>query len=243
MDIFIKTYHLDFQYLEYLLKSIKVFCKGFRNVIIVTDSGKDFPDDLKNIIPIKLFYIEMPNSFSHNIEYGVGYLWQQYIKLSWYKYTDAEYVLVMDSDQMFTQPTTPEKFMRKKKYTWYFERWISPDIKWKSSTEKLLKYEVGNSAMCFPGFIFKRNITLEFLKYINTKHKIWNFWDLVIRDNIEMFSEYNLYGSFMERFYYDEYYCIYNSKTCFNDRIIQDISKEELTLERRAERDKILSVK
>ena len=41
-DIFIKTYPGDFIWLKYCIRSIEKFVTGFRNIIIVTDSGTEF---------------------------------------------------------------------------------------------------------------------------------------------------------------------------------------------------------
>ena len=55
VDIFIKTYHKDFIWLEYCIKSIKKFCKGFRDVVIVSDDdGNLIPENITKIIKKKL---------------------------------------------------------------------------------------------------------------------------------------------------------------------------------------------
>ena len=98
-DIFIKTYPGDFIWLEYCIKSIEKFVTGFRDIVIVTDSGTELKID--SSLPIKIFYEDLPNE-THPCPVGIGYAWAQSVKLNWTKYTDADYILQIDSDTMFT---------------------------------------------------------------------------------------------------------------------------------------------
>jgi FkbM family methyltransferase len=88
-DIFIKTCNHDKQYHEYCLQSIKKYCTGFRNTVVVEG------------------------------EHENGYIYQQVIKMHADEYTDADFILVTDSDTLFNQPVTPESFMADGKPIWY----------------------------------------------------------------------------------------------------------------------------
>lgn len=88
-DIFIKTCDRDAAYLEYTKKSIEKFCSGFRNVVIV---GGEHPR---------------------------GYLHQQTVKLHADEFCEgADFVLITDSDTLFTRPVTPETYLRDGKAVW-----------------------------------------------------------------------------------------------------------------------------
>lgn len=99
-DIFIKTCNHDRQYHEYCLKSIQKYCTGFRNTVVVDG------------------------------EHPQGYIYQQVVKLHADRYTDADFILVTDSDTLFNTPVTPESFMVDGKPIWYmtpFEQLLEHD--------------------------------------------------------------------------------------------------------------------
>jgi len=172
VDIFIKTYHKDFVWLQYCLKSIQKFANGFRNIVIVSDNdGNKIPEEY--LIPnCKVFYVDIPRITPTYVEHGVGYLWQQYIKLNWIEYTDADAVLIMDSDELFTQFITPENFQKNHKFTWNYRPWIEAGagICWKDSTDFLLKQNTEYDAMAITGFILERNTTIALHNYLCVTH-------------------------------------------------------------------------
>lgn len=89
VDIFIKTCEHDDEYHAYCLESINKYCSNFRNVIVVKD------------------------------EHENGYIHQQVVKLHANEYSDADFILVTDSDTLFNRPVTPETFMHDGKPIWY----------------------------------------------------------------------------------------------------------------------------
>ena len=89
-DIFIKTCSHDADYHRYCMESIDKFCSGFGGVTVIEG---DHPQ---------------------------GYLEQQVVKLHADTYCpEADFILVTDSDTLFTEPVTPESFMRDGKPIWY----------------------------------------------------------------------------------------------------------------------------
>ena len=54
-DIFIKTYPGDFIWLEYCIRSIEKFVTGFRDIVIITDSGTELKIDSN--LPIKIMLL------------------------------------------------------------------------------------------------------------------------------------------------------------------------------------------
>jgi hypothetical protein len=91
--ILIKTCLHDAEYHRYCLKSIEKFCTGFSEVRVIEG------------------------------EHPKGYLWQQVVKLHADQYTDADFILVTDSDTLFVEPVTPESFMREGKPIWFMTPW------------------------------------------------------------------------------------------------------------------------
>jgi hypothetical protein len=92
-DIFIKTYPGDKGYHPHCIASIEKFCTGFRKTVVV---DSDEPR---------------------------GYLYQQVVKLTADRHTDADFILITDSDTLFKQPVTPETYLRDGKPLWLMTPW------------------------------------------------------------------------------------------------------------------------
>lgn len=244
VDIFIKTYYKDFKWLEYCIKSIKKFCKGFRDVVIVSDDdGNKIPENIKNIMPLKIFYEKVPT----NIDFmdKVGYNWQQYIKLNWIKYTDADVVFIFDSDYMITHDITPNDFKINDKYYWIYRMWnTAGDAQcWKESTDKILGLNTINESMAAPCSVFTRNTTNKFHEFINNKYKTNDFWEMITKEKIDKFSEFNIYGNYIFHLFDEDYEKVMldESKHLPNHRIIQSWSWGGLNEKEKKKREEILN--
>jgi hypothetical protein len=216
-SIFIKTYPKDHIWLQYLLPSIEKYAEGFKDVIIVSDEGPRIPDEYLSCIkkmPVKTYYIPVPVQTKEYPQIndditGIGYLWQQYIKLSWHNICDADSVLLLDSDEMLCKPTTPDAFKHNGKWVWTYRLWKDAEnaICWKQSTEKIIGQVTEYESMCWVGFVFTRTATINLLNHIYQTHAISNFWDLVVKKKMNSFSEYNIYGSYIHSVNHPDYYC------------------------------------
>ena len=245
VDIFIKTYHKDFVWLEWCLKSIKKFASEFRDVVIVTEEGHLLPETFLEILPLKVFYVPFPEKTPDFVEHGLGYLWQQNIKLTWYNYTDADEILILDSDEMLTQPTTPKSFKTDNKINWYYKMWhkMGDGACWKASTDKLLCMNTAYCGMCITGFFLTRSMSLSFKQHMCELHETTNIWDIFIKYNMPTASEYSVLGCYILKSNNADYNKIFEddlSKT-FNNTIKKDWSWGGLTPENIEERKKILS--
>jgi hypothetical protein len=243
-DIFIKTYHGDFCWLDGCLKSIKKFCSGFRDVVIVSDDGKLLPPKLLEILPVKVFYVPITDKFPENMAVGVGYAWQQNIKLEWYKYTDADMVIVVDSDEMFTSQVTPEHFMTNGKLNWWARTWAEvPECKFhKPSTDLILQTDTPYETMIFPVFPLHRQTTIECIQYLCKLHDVSCFWDIILKHNLKHISEYNIFGNYINLLKPPVYNLRLDLTNAFNYHAIKvDWSWGGLTPENIKEREKILS--
>lgn len=98
-DIFIKSYEADAEWLGYCIRSIDRHCSGFRRLVVVTP--KDFVPRAKTLETVVLVRPDSSN----------GYLHQQATKLHADQITDANYILHVDSDNIFTRSVDPEQFM------------------------------------------------------------------------------------------------------------------------------------
>jgi hypothetical protein len=228
-DIFIKTYHKDFVWLEWCLKSIKKFAHGFNTIIIVSDDdGNTLPESFSEIIPFKIFYVGLPEKRPTDVEHGLGYLWQQNIKLQWYDYSDANEVLILDSDEMLTVPTCPDSFKTDGKFHWFFRDWndMGNGACWRKSTEEILDCRTKNSGMCITGFILNRETSIALKNHICTVHGTHTIWDIFVVKDMRTASEFNIYGCFIENFNRTEYTMLYldHANTYFNSTIKKDWS-------------------
>lgn len=245
VDIFIKTYHRDFVWLEYCLASIRKFATGFRKVVLVSDDdGHKVPENFIEGMSVDIHYTKIPTVHPSNPTHGIGYLWQQIVKLSWHTYTDADAVLVLDSDWMFTCATKPEDFMVDGKFSWGYRDWdkVGDAICWKVPTEFLIQEPVEYEAMSIAGFMLTRNTTIQFLDHICSKHKVETLWDIFMKYNLASFSEFNLFGTFIEKYSHDEYTRLYNYdiNKLHNRHILTSWSWGGLKEDDKARRDKIL---
>lgn len=203
-DIFIKTYHKDFMWLSYCLRSIKKFASGFRDVVVVSDNdGHKIPQEILDIMPVKLIYHNVPTKWPPKMRQPPGYFWQQVVKLNWTEFTDADSILILDSDLMFTDYVTPASFKNKDgKWLWNYRDWnlAGPAKCWKEPTEALLNFEAKYEAMLCVPFVFDRTTTVNFIKYVKEQHGATELFDVFFKYNMILLSEFNAYGSFILKF-------------------------------------------
>ena len=227
-DIFIKTYPGDFIWLKYCIRSIEKFVTGFRNIIIVTDSGTELEIDSK--LPIKIFYEDLPNE-THPCPVGIGYAWAQSVKLNWTKYTDSDYVLQIDSDTMFCDKIDISYYTKEDKIKWFYREWTESgegEIH-RVPADFFIKRETSRDHMPAPTWLFSRKTTKLFQDRVDENWGgIWNYlniharqlWSNDLNFNSEHLSthkgwgscEYHMYGNFIEFFYSDEYLLVHSSE-------------------------------
>ena len=168
--MFIKTYPGDVIWLEYCIKSIEKFVTGFRDIVIVTDSGTELKIDSN--LPIKIFYEDLPNEI-HPCPVGIGYAWAQSVKLNWTKYTDADYILQIDSDTMFTNNIDMSYYHIDGKIKWFYREWSESGegIIHRVPTDFFIKRESTRDHMPAPTWFFSRKTTDLFQNWVNEEVK------------------------------------------------------------------------
>ena len=165
-DIFIKTCSHDADYHRYCLESIEKFCSGFGGVNVVEG---DHPK---------------------------GYLEQQVVKLHADTYCpEADYILVNDSDTLFTEPVTPESFMRDGKPMWFYTplESVSQDARktWVPVMTDFMGQKPPAEFMRRQPFMFPTWILKEFREFCQKKRHV-GITDYVMAQR--QFSEYNCLG-------------------------------------------------
>ena len=206
--LFLTTYEADYIWLHFLLSSIEKYASGFSGITIVCDNDKDLiPQktiDIVKSIPLDIIYVDPPTEKPPAMEIRIGYMWQQVIKLGWWKYCDEDVCIQVDSDCIFKQSFTPDTFKDSDgKITWNYRPWQSMNnTYWLNSTLKLLGLStLKNQGMIGECFVLNRQCTKKLIEYISNKPaELWG-WDFCIDNNIQEFSEYCLYGAFIENIY------------------------------------------
>lgn len=187
-DIFIKTYTGDRDYHQYCLASIEKFCTGFRNTVVVDDGGTEPPKP---------------------------YLRQQVYKCYADTHTDADYILITDSDTLFNQPVTPESFMAGGKPIWIHTPW-TPEMlahagtaTWKRVMTQFRGQEPPSEFMRRQPFVFPRHVFASLRDYCWQKHG--RTLEQYIMES-GAFSEFNVIGHHCWTRHHDDFHWIDSSK-------------------------------
>lgn len=211
VDIFIRTYHKDLEWLKYALKSIRLHVTGYRNIVIT------IPDE--SLIAKSSDYVVIQVE-----DLKDGYLGQQFTKMNAHLYTDADAVLFWDSDLIACEPVDISEWtldgkpiilktsyhsieftLNKTPLTEESMRTLlSNTLNWKKITEKALGFSVESEYMRrLPFFYFTDTIAAS-SKWIENKHKV-TLREYLNSQPYRTFSEFNAIGAYAEKFESDRY--------------------------------------
>lgn len=192
IDIFIKSYYKDFKFLNYCLKSIDKYLTGYNKIVIVIPKRdyQIYKAVIHTDLPIELHAVD---------EYGDGYLYQQYCKMTAYKYCDSQFIMFVDSDCIFYKPIDLKELVRNGKpeilYTHYAK--VGDAICWKQCTERFMNDTVYYEYMRRLPLIYHRE-TLE------TIHNLEPNLESIVM-NSGRFSEFNALGAWAHKNQADKY--------------------------------------
>jgi hypothetical protein len=250
IDIFIKTYHKDFVWLYYCIKSINKYARNFRRIIVVSDNdGNEIPEIIRNIMPLQVFYTDLPEHIPRNIYQSLGYLWQQVVKMQWADYTDADAALVIDSDELLCEELSSADLLNNDgNFYWFYRDWetVGDAICWKKPTSQVLKIEPRYEAMCISGFVFEKNTTKRLIEYIKKLHNVETLLE-IFDNNVNMFSEFNTYGTFIDLIdtdnkIYTKKINIDNYNEYYNSKFIKSWSWGGLKEDDKSNRERIIDM-
>lgn len=197
VDLYIKTYINDFQWLFYCLKSVEKFATNYNKLIIIVPEGQH-----------NEFQEQVGKHFSHSNwechivkEDSNGYLFQQYMKMSAHKYSNAEFIKFLDSDCIFTRPFDATSLITAGRpqylYRPYYKKDGSSNVGeatcWKVPTETVLKRKVECEFMCRHLFCYRRDTLGNFEKWFHKNHQK-GLLDHIL--SAGTFSEFNALGAF-----------------------------------------------
>ncbi len=211
IDIFYSTNKNDREFLMLSLKAVDRFAKGFRKVVIVTDSDDDLQLSDLNIhnIKVELFKEQVPEHWGWNERYNH----KQYIKADFARWTDAGAVLSLDSDSIIYDLLTPDMYFSKQhKPVWLYDTYenilhthvgnIQAKLnQWRIATAHFLKRnldDVEYEFMRFPGFLITRKLADKFKQYVNNEfhQSLFEFMTSPSISAHGLHSEFNYLGAF-----------------------------------------------
>jgi hypothetical protein len=185
VDIFIRTYSKDLEWLAYALKSIHKNVTGFRQVIVAIPNDKL----LKHLTLEKVVEVEdLPD----------GYIGQQMTKIQAWRYTDADAVLFWDSDTVALEKVDVSEFFKEGKPIIYKTKYSSIDTPWQPITEAAIGDKVEWEYMRRMPLLYWRD-TL-----VNTEQLLFQIHDCSLKEYLgnlkhRAFSEFNTIGALAEK--------------------------------------------
>jgi len=187
--IFIKSCQKDFKFLYYCLYSIKKFCYGTFDVVLVIDKGDVLTEEIKALDNFKCYEVS---------KVGNGYLFQQFVKMTAYEYTDSENILFVDSDCVFKKPVNIDEIVAN--YIHYYTPYdkAGDAIVWKSATELILEQQVDYEFMRRLPIYYKRDTLIDCTRLFKR-----DMLQSILTTN--NFSEFNVLGAYAYYFESDKY--------------------------------------
>lgn len=191
VDILIRSYRGDIGWLKYSLKSIDKFCSGFHKIhIIVPEEDFQLIEGLSGVEKHKIK------------ENCSGYLAQQYTKLCADHFSDAEHILHVDSDVVFTRPTTPHHFFSGGKPIVLQEKDVQTP--WRAISAQSLGWEDEYEYMRRMPIIYPRWIYPEFRAWMEEKHGM-SLEAHICSHPPMAWSEFNTLGQWAKRYHMERF--------------------------------------
>lgn len=233
-DLVLKSYSNDYEWLCYSLRSVHKFATGFREIVIITS---DSPLSSEGCYGKERWIV-------HHQKLTDGYIDQQRVKLHADAFTDADYILYLDSDTVFTKPVTPATFIVDGKPIWMMTPFasIGEDAKkaWFAVMTKFMGKEPQFEFMRRLPFCFPRWLLVELRKFCLEKHGK-SLADYIKAQPGRAFSEFNVAGAFAYERFRSEFHWINTEVDVWPEQIVfQSHSWSGLTDEVKAKLEEIV---
>lgn len=190
-DLFIRSYHRDFEWLRYCLASIERYCRGFGAVIVVTPRSSE---------PwLRRVRASMPGWVRFEVceDYADDYLGQQVTKLHADAFTDADLICHVDSDCIFERLTTPDDVAplgRPRVYT-HPTATLPRHWPWTAPTASFMGETPTHDFMQCPPFVFPRWLYGRLRAFCVARHGV-SLGTWVLSCPARGFSEFNALGAY-----------------------------------------------
>lgn len=219
-EIFIVSCAKHFPWLEYCLKSIEKYATGFSDVTIVIPES-----DLGKGLPIGRF-------FRAEREWdGKGFLWHMAQVMRADEWCpEADFILHIDSDCVFSEPVTPDDYIIDGKPVLYHERFASigkkhPDVlRWQQVVQSCVTFKVTQETMRRHPAVHRRENYGQSRFEIRAKTKMpWDEYIKSCRNEFPQgFCEYVTLGNVAMRYFPTEYHFVDMEHTAWpKQKIVQ----------------------
>ena len=228
-DIFIKSYQKDFKWLYYCLESIKKYAYNYNEIIIVIPE-KD-ANKFKFTLPERCYLKTVK-------EEGDGYLFQQYVKLMANFYCQAELIMYVDSDCVFTEKTDISSLVKDGKPEILMTKWeyVGDGICWKPVVEAVFQQPIEYEYMRRHGLTYHRETLANFQHWFEGDLKRY-----IISKANRQFSEFNVLGAYANLFENDKYNFVDTDNWEYVDPVVKQYwSYSGLTEDEKKELDNII---
>ena len=194
VDLFIRSYKKDFEWLSYCLKSCAKSAKGFRQVHIVVPHGDQH--ELNHLTLEKVHICP---------RYAEDYLGQQVTKLNADLYSDADFICHIDSDTVWLHDVSPKDFIHKGKAIVYYEPYDKiGECPWQAIVEEAIGWKPEFEFMRRPPHTFPRWLYKDMRDHLQATHKV-PFDTFVATRPDRRFSEYNTLGAYAWKHHRDKF--------------------------------------
>jgi hypothetical protein len=184
IDILIRTYPKDYEWLHLALASIQKHVTGYRNIVICTPNKRGLEHlTAETVVQVP----DLPD----------GYIGQQLTKLEAWKYTDADAVVFWDSDVIAIEPLDVNEYFENGKPIIWKTRYAEIQCPWQPITEQAMGYLVEWEYMRRMPLVYNTKTLKNVCMYLEEVHKLPLFTYLS-RVPYRSFSEFNVMGAFAE---------------------------------------------
>jgi hypothetical protein len=235
VDILVRSYYKDFGWLSFCLRAIAKYCHGVRDVVVVVPEGSGERLRLAGVTPAHVQYCP---------QFPDDYLGQQVTKLYADTYTDADFIIHVDSDCIFRRTCSPTDLCKgERPHLLVTSCSQFPDkAPWQIATERFLKSKIGYDFMRRQPLMYPRWIYGELRQYALNLHK-QELADYVLDRPPLGFSEFNALGAFAYSFYRSAFHWVETDEIAFDEQFCRIFwSREGLHEEHQYEIESILGL-
>jgi len=189
IDLFIRSYYRDFEWLKYCLQSVRQYCTGFQKVVIVVPKADEGRLRVLGICDdVEVRFCERLKD---------DYFGQQVTKLDADRYCSADFICHVDSDCLFRVPLNADTLFGNYKPTWVISPYaILPNARgWQSASERFMGRHVEFDFMRRQPIVISRELYSELRKYC-LKAFNSSLAEYALSNGADGFSEYNALGAF-----------------------------------------------
>lgn len=215
MDWFIRTYQRDLEWLRYLMRSMKKFCSGYHEIVVVC------PNVERDVIYPVVSPYDVTLVSVHNHEHK-GYLEQQYHKMVADTFCSGDYIAFVDSDCIFTKPNTPETWFVDGKIMYLITPFsvLGSTAPYKELTERALGVPCEFETMRRHPCIYPREVIEGCRKRVESIH------GMMLRDYIldhcgGKFSEFNVMGNYAMHFEPQKFHFVDTTKNPLPEKYLE----------------------